>query len=465
MKYFYLNAAAAVVMAASGMAAYAAEPTVETYPLPAGVSSVDPPQGLVDISNNMNPLGVSQVAVKFSGSDVYANPDCEGMIRIYVNGAEEPAEELPATAAYVDNFTPGVGGFDFKHRYLTQGTYRVTIPEGVWKTAPYGSSEGAGTTLSPAIELGYVIATEYTVDPAGGVVYNLDRIVLTAGEGVIAFKYNGGGEIYRDGQMFNYDFTAKEGTDSEGRPTITLTTSLDGKPVMEWEPGVYSFQVPPSTFSIAYTDGPNGEPLFVDCKENLIKYTVSPIQCPDMDPAPGIVGGFSKFEMTVPDAMTSFIVDDMAASYIYPVAGGQLIEDPLYIVKAKRAELTDEEKKAGATESRRVVLSVYDPETNMPVTEEIVPPCGDYALRLTEGVFFGALASTGEMFSCPPFVYNYTVTEEGAVEELPAAVAEDPADIYSIEGIKVGRTADGTMPVGLRPGLYVVAGKKVLVTR
>lgn len=56
------------------------------------------------------------------------------------------------------------------------------------------------------------------------------------------------------------------------------------------------------------------------------------------------------------------------------------------------------------------------------------------------------------------------VNGSSAVEEVEAAEADAPVDVYSIQGVLVKRqVAPAAALEGLRPGLYIVGGKKVLV--
>ena len=137
--------------------------------LPAGIS-VSPAQGIVDISGSADVRGVTEITFTFP-SIPEVNADASGNFCIYVNGSETPAEELPAAGnAAVDPMGMPMGGFTFKHVYKDAGTYRITVPAGVWK---YGES------ANPAMTLNYEILPGVVSYPAEGVVAELMEISLT----------------------------------------------------------------------------------------------------------------------------------------------------------------------------------------------------------------------------------------------------------------------------------------------
>lgn len=426
------NAMAIAAMVAGAATAGA----VVANPLPADVRSVAPEQGLVDISNNSYPLGVSEIAVTFSG-EVAVNPDATGFCSIFVDGSDVAAEELPVSTAYVDNMGMPVGAIHFKGVYTAAGTYNVVIPDGVWLV------DGKP---SPALDLNYQIMRPYTVSPAPGVVEGISSIDFKF-SGVDNLEIAATPTFFARMSVDDYTVFTEVVKDENGEANIIRLTFGDpqGNPIEEiTTPDTYTLMVPQGAFKFTYeyegqtVEGSNFEIVYL--------YYLSAMAKPAIDPEEGEVEEFTTFTLTMPDGFEMMMVDNMATSYIYPADNeGNALPSPLAKVKARR-------------DDAKVVLYIIDDAGQE--MESLKPADGKYVLELQQGLVMGTI--DGNFISTDPYSYHYTVGNGVSVGAVDIAKAAS-FDVFTFNGMLVGRGLDASRLQALPAGFYVINGKKTLL--
>ncbi len=422
------NSTLALIMAiAAGCpASYAA---IDIMPLPDQVVSVSPAQGWVDTSNNVNPLGVTDITVTFSTAPE-VNHDCTSLISIYVDGSDVAAETLVANeAAFVDAMGYPAGGFTFSKRFVSPGLYHISIPAGVWLL---------GGQESPAIELNYGIRELQTLSPAPGVYEELTTFTLTvAGTNV---QQKSMPELFAG--FIDYDVTVNI---DEGAESSVISITSDEVLTTS---GTYTLFIPGGAFS--YDIEENGQTVTINNQEIVATYYITSMPKPAIDPEEGTVKGFDTFTLTMPEGFTMFFANDMSTSYIYPVLpDGSL--SPSYEYRVRVAEYDSE---AGI-----VQLVVLNSE-NMPTETLLSPANGEYALRLDSSLVSGTY--NDEFLSTVPYTYYYTVYNMTGIDNV--TLPENEAlEVYTLTGIQVSRNLDREGLKTLPNGLYIVNGKKIMV--
>lgn len=366
----------AAAMLAMASVSYAVTPN----PLPDGVS-VQPEQGLVDVSNNLYPLGVSTISVQF-GKVPVVNENASGFICVYVDGSETPAEQLPVSAAYVDNMGAPTGGFRFVNTFSDAGIYTVTIPEGVWMIEE---------TPSPALELNYEIDRPYTTYPLPGAVAEISTINLDfvnaedvrVKEDAISFFTNDE----------DYIVKATVGDNGMGGRRVSISVSdAKGNDVIS-APGKYTLLLDPSAIEYDYIKE-DGTTELRSTNEAVIVYTVTDMPRPGIDPAEGDIDAFRTFTLTMPEGYDLGFVNNMAASFAYALdRNGQKLNNPVC-----RFVASNEDGKVVLTPVAGNGAALEEPVVN-------VEP-GRYVIVLGE-ICFGVWNGVNDLL--PPFTYTFNV--------------------------------------------------------
>jgi hypothetical protein len=418
----YAAAAAAILMP------LAASATVTPVDLPDGISSVDPPQGYVDLSNNANPLGVQQISVFFQSSDLEANPNAKGDVVLYKDASDTVYDSVPATAATVDQYTHQFGSIIFEHKHTAEGVYTVVIPEGTWLV------DGNN---SPEIKLNYEIRQETTISPAAGLVDALDNVSITFN---LAEKVE---------LVSNNIVAAATGSTEDCKVEVTINGNVvelaisnsDGSALGK---GSYDLFIPASTFKLISTE--NGEEVVSYNKTIMLKYDVPAFPKLPITPEEGEVTGFKSFTISADYGYSIWMVDDKTRSYIYSVdEDGNLAADASYKLLAKYN--TD----------GTIQLNVLDSSWN-PVEEPVVPAPGRYALVLANALLSGDY--NGDFVSTPSYVYYYDVVESSTGIQVIKVESSPIGDVYNLSGVKV---AHGAAQMRQLPaGVYIVNGMKIV---
>lgn len=401
------------------------EAEVTPYDLPAGISSVDPPQGLVDLSNNANPLGVTQISVVFESENLEANPNAVGYVVMYKDGSDDVYDSVPATVATVDQYNHQYGSVIFEHKHTAEGIYTISIPEGTWLV------DGNN---SPAINLIYEIQTETTITPAAGIVEQLDKVTITFNTAEqVSLRVN---NIVASAMGSTNDCKVEVSVD--GNVAELSISNYDGS---ELSPATYTVFVPAKTFKLTTGDA-------VDYNKDIVlQYTIPAFPKQPISPAEGEVTGFKEFIITPNDDLELTMVDDKSRSYIYAVdENGELAADPTYKVSAKYSE-------------GNILLYVID--SNWEAVEEPVEPAlGRYALVLAQALFCGTY--NGSFESSAPFIYYYDVVSTNGVKTVSVSSETDGA-IYSLYGVKIAQGSEALRQ--LPAGIYIYDGHKIALTR
>lgn len=427
MKNIAMAATAAITSLLLTPAAIGA---VTPQPLPEGVVAVYPSQGYIDTSENQYPLGAGSISVEFQVVPE-ANPACNGLICIYVDGAQEPAETLVAgESAFVDAMGYPMGGFNFTRAYADPGTYTVTIPEGAWKLSG---------TNSPAITLSYEIRRSHWLTPAPGIVDEISQITMTvAGTNVKAESESVRPELLSGIDTYPLTVVVTPNTENPDftdiimMPEATLTEAKD-----------YTLFIPGGCYS--YIDA-DGEKCLT--QEVVAIYSVPFFPQPECSPADGSeLQSFSNFTLTYPEGYVPIVTDDMGYSYIYPVmADGNPGSSYTYRLKEV------------ASNDTGVTIGILGDDNKYQPGTEYTPADGEYVLKVMSGLFSGFWGE--EFINNPEYTYHFTINSAGgSVETAPAA--EGKVTIVRPDGTVLARDADPEIIKSLPKGIYIVNGKLV----
>lgn len=353
---------------ASACCVFSMSAAVTPTELPDGIT-VSPVQGVVDISANANPLGVTEISFIFPDSPE-VNASATGNFCIYLDGSETAAEELPVAGnATVDALGYSMGSFRFKHIYKEVGTYKITVPAGVWT---YGGK------TSPAMTLNYKIQPGVVSYPADGVVSDLTEILLTVpgvdelsvdAENIQFFTMANDIEFNAVADGNEIFITPKNLDDVSANNTYFLVV---GAGAITWKDGE--------------TDMSNLSVQFQYVKTDIPKPAISPVEGP--------VETFGNFTITFPEGYAAGMIDNMSWSYLYPEKNGKVLSDPALRYKVKKVDDT----------------AVFYPvdEDSKEITEPVTLEAGAYVFVPGANYAFGSWKGT-DFVSIPPYTYNFRV--------------------------------------------------------
>lgn len=412
---------------------------VAPNPLPTEIVAASPTQGMVDTSPNANPLGLGEIAITFD-ADPVVNSEATGVAYCYREDNTEPVATATVENTYIDMMGAPIGVLSFGKKILTPGVYTVSIPEGFWLL-------GDKATPSPALELNYEIIKLYDVYPRAGVVYGLEHIIIDFPE---ADEVSLNDEVTPEFLVNNSDgiydlvYTYAEGYQNE----LIITFAQGEVGVYEiTTPGTYLFFAPANAFKVR-TYGPNfpEDPVDfteINTPEIRIQYQIPSFPAPTIEPEEGLIKEFDTFTLTVTDELDLWMVDDMAANYIYELMpDGNLADNPLCRLKAQRVPDTNQ-----------FTLTV--------VGESPVKPAdGEYILHLENGLFSGMF--NDEFTNSVSYEYWYEVKGSVGVERIEDAIS-DSNTVYTFNGIRVLENASADRVKALPAGFYIINGRKVVI--
>lgn len=369
---------------------------VTTYPIPEGgpIVSVSPAQGSIDLTGSANPLGATEITFTFVSNDITINTALTETIKIYIDGAEEPAEELTYAACYVDMMENPLASFKFKHKYIDPGLYHITVPEGLF----YCQGKP-----SQAIELGYEIYIPWEVTPAPDTYDSISEFemvfpdyneVEVVGNGYFQ-SVQGGGKSY----TIDYEVIQEEGVDPN---RLRLTLNYAGMPdQVATDSGEYRLEFPANAFKLtAY--GPqhaeNPEDKVVEyTTELLMYYYIRLMPQPTIEPAEGEVANFMRWNVTYPSNFEIIVGNDKSNSngVFRVLPDGQLAHESVCLVKPI------------GRDGSVVNLAVCNPNTGQPMRSAVNPGPGKYALCLTAGLMSGYYKE--EFVNSDPCRFYYTI--------------------------------------------------------
>lgn len=449
MKYSTIKSLMAAVCIAAPAAMSAV--TVDILPLPEGVT-VSPAQGVIDTGINEFPLGAGTIAFNFGGKLMQVNPDCTGVLAIYVDGSEAPAEtiQLPNTKAVtvedMSMFTNG--GIFFNRVYTDPGLYHIVVPEGIFLVG-----EGEAAVPSPAMELNYAIERDYSITPPPGVTDGIEEIRISYPNATKVEILNQSGiQFQLKGSSNDYQGVIDIMKDEDGIPNIMRIQFADGPISMEMftQPGQYLLMIPAG--AISYTLIEDGKEITKYNKEYRFDYYISGMPPFTIEPSEATeLESVLTFTLDYPEGFEVMMPwDTMEKARLYPAADdGTLFSNPT-------AEFR------GFKDDGKLVYKLLEPYSWTLAKEPIVPEKGRYGLRVPPSLVYGTYRDwTG---TSDPFVYYFDFKGPGvSVDELPGEAATS-FDVYSLTGVAVGLGLNQTEVDALAPGFYIINGKKVVKT-
>lgn len=182
--------------------------------------------------------------------------------------------------------------------------------------------------------------------------------------------------------------------------------------------------------------------------EMIYSWTIAAAAQPAITPAEGEVKEFSSFVISVPEGAAFWFCDDRSKNYIYEAdEEGNLYSDPLCMVKPV-ADMA-----AGT-----ITLTVMETSEGK---DTLIPTDGYYCLVLAKGLYSGSWGD--DFINSPELRYYYKVANNYSIVDTLDGMDAESADVYNMHGVRVlrGVTADDlrTLPAGI----YVYAGRKVVV--
>ncbi len=444
------------------------QPQVQEAPLPSGVSSVSPAQGFVEVSGPAFPKGVSNIGVTFS-NDIIVNEANTTPALLYFNDFTTPAAKTLAVG--VDMETLKTGSVLFKSTTWNKtGIYKIEIPEGYWL---YDGSNNP----TPAITLYYEIYIGYNVVPTPGVVPELDLVVLTFWEAdKVERTPNSSSTIsfYQDNsdQVYSVHYTIMDyNGDGKENEVVFNVGDFNGIAQTFRQTGIFGLMIDSGAFTY-YVYGPNyaNDPEDYVVRKNddlLLKYNIPNIPMPEIDPPTDeILEYFDYFTLWMPERFTKWFTNDKTSCNIFAVNDNGIVDTNTSLCRVRFVwdnNMEDEEN----VYADKIVLNLFDVETNEPL-DKFMPPSGFYCLKLADGLFSGMYQSlldgaSPEFVNSSPFDYYYEISNSVGVEDIKAVeAAAESYDIYTLTGLRVARNADASVLSTLKPGLYIINGKKIM---
>lgn len=352
----------------TALCAFTMSAAVTPVDLPDGIT-VSPEQGVVDVSANANPLGVTEISFTFP--DVpEVNSAATGNFCIYVDGSETAAEELPVAGnAKVDALGYPMGSFTFKHIYKEVGSYRITVPAGVWT---YGGK------TSPAMTLNYEIQPGVESYPAAGVVSELTEISLTV---------PGVDKLSVDAENISFFTMAKDiefNAVADGNEIFITPKNLDDVNAND------TYYLVVGEGAVTWKDGDTD----MSNLSTQFQYVKTDIPKPSISPGEGPIEAFGNFTITFPEGFKAGMIDNMSWSYLYPEKDGKMLSDPALRYKVKKVDDT-------------AVFYPVDEQGNE-ITEPVELPAGAYTFVPAANYAFGEWKEN-PYASIPPYKYNFRV--------------------------------------------------------
>lgn len=358
---------------ASAFCALSMTAAVTPSTLPDGIT-VSPVQGVVDISGSADVRGVTEITFTFPAAPE-VNPDATGNFCIYLDGSDTPAEELPVAGnAVIDPMGMPMGGFTFKHVYKDPGTFKITVPAGVWT---YG--EGLS---NPAMTLFYEILPGVESYPAAGVVGELMEINLTV-PGVSRVNVN----------PTLIDFYTLAGGDIEFNAVADGSDIFITPKNMDDVSGNNTYFLDIKAGAITWMDGESE----VSNIETRFQYVKTDIPKPAIAPAEGPVEAFGDFTVTMPEDFKLGFYDTMGWSYLYAFKGGKRLSDPVLKYSLKNVD-------------GKAVFYPVDSE-GKEITEPVKLEAGGYEFVPAPQYAFGDYKDT-QFVSIPPYTYSFRIEGE-----------------------------------------------------
>lgn len=428
------------------------EPVNPPAPIPAGITSVSPVQGFIDLSGDVNPLGVKEITLTFPSNDIVYNPDVKS--ELYREGTLY----TDASTGSVDAMGTPAASVLFACNGTKPGWYEVRIPEGQFTVA------GAP---SPAVNLFYEILSVCTITPAPGVVDQVTDICMD----------------FRDMDYAELDLTEAPTclafvniNGVEVTPEYTLNTILEqfadgwaafikfgeGDILTELTyPGTYKINIPAGLVTARkygdnYENDPKDYVEYTNPRFNFV-YTISAFPAPSIEPAEGKVDGFLNFTLKMADGFTLLYADNMTReSLICPVNEDDTLNtyDVVCNVKA-----------TGWDVDKNEVYLVACKSNGLAYEEPVVPAPGDYALQLGDKLFQGKWKGYSDkevQYGSAQFRYDYTVGGGSGVCDVVEAPATD-FTVYNLQGVRVAKAVSAEAVNALPKGLYIVNGKKMMI--
>lgn len=396
--------------------------------LPAGVTSVQPPQGIVNLDGEVSPLGAGSVTVYFSTAPE-KNPAAAKLdVAIYKVGEDTPLETVKCSTASVDAMGQSAGMITFKGDYTKKGEYKIVIPAGCWLLA------GAP---SPEITLFYEITRDYLVNPAGIVEAPFKEFELIFPSAQFA-QYNGSGvQFYMEGTTENIPLSIAVVPPSiDGEETNTFLVTINGGNGVS-EPGIYTFKCQAGAFDIIWWDPAmegdlsKGRQLKSDIMD--IKFTIPEMPEPSIEPADGSkLIAFTTFKCVMPhvDDYSFLLGDNMVRNYIYP-ASDEWVKGNLYTAIYKMEFHPESTPGAGDSYTFNNKTGEFT-LANEDGDEEFIPAPGNYILKLGAGLYSGQ-NKNGKFCNSAAYEYRYTIILDPTVYE----VATEAGEYDSLETIEV----------------------------
>lgn len=448
MRHPLLTAAIALVLPMSALAQHTPVPDVEIMPLPAGVTSVNPAQGFIDISTNVCPLGAQEITVQFSSVPAI-NPDCQAKATCVYNGNEAAA--VTNASSYIDAMGMPVASVNFGKTLNMPGIYNVVIPEGFWLN---------NDVPTQRIELNYQIFDLFRLSPAAGIQESINELIMDfplADE--VKLNNRSSIEFYRPNPEVVYGLTfhtVPNPTDGRlNRVVIDVMDSSTASLIDITTPGSYTFHCIAGAFS-ALIYGPNHDTDPTDyaefkTPEILRFYEIAACPAPAIQPEAGTLEKFDTFTLDIPEVFQLMMVDDRNnMSAIYPInPNGSLDPNPICKLKAERNWDVDNQFTLKVADNRGVVIP-----------GGIQPANGDYMLVLDSGLYSGFF--NGQFVNSAPYQYHFTIYNE-VVKVEDVIAADEKVTVYTLSGVRVLHEAEPAAVHALPAGIYIVNGHKTAV--
>lgn len=320
------------------------------------------------------------------------------------------------------DYTPVECIVTFDNEITADGAYMMLVPEGYFILGEQMSTElNAATTVFYTIGKTPAGSENITVDPTPGKVQELSSFLLTFDDQE-EVSWGNGNPTLTDDKGTAYGVTTSFGTGFN-----QLVVKLTDSPVTA--EGTYTLTLPAGCVGLG-SDGTPTEEAYTFVY--TISKAVDPAEVATTDPAPGKVTSLKNIKLT------------FAAQSEVSWGNGNPI-------------MTDEDGNRYGLEATIDYADDYN-QLRVILDEEITAN-GTYTLTLLAGsVQLGenGIPTTSEQ------TFEYVIGTGDYIANIMTANGETP-DVYTVSGTLVKKAADANALKSLAKGLYIIAGKKVIV--
>lgn len=388
----------------------------------------------VDPADNSTVEKIEAIKLTFS-EDVVVNTKVGTPVKAYIEG-DSGASTTYYGKVYSDPLDTKSVYVEFDNAITTAGKYTVDIAMGVIGNSEYGTSDFTSGKCNIQLLYTYTVSgtkteTNVTIDPAVGTVTSLNKFTLLwpdfaeVGESYydaqakIELK-NADGEVVAEGTC-SYDW------DVMNSIYVTLASEVTAE-------GTYTLVIPEKYFILMKADNST-----TDDSGHTFTYTIGGTQTTE------------KVTSTPADGSTVTSLKNITLTWDdeKEVADNGNCTEPIVIYDAEGKSVAEIK---GANIVSGSAWNAMDLNLSEPITA-----VGTYTMKVPAGRFL--LGSDGDRESVA-HEFTYTIESTSDIAGIKAD-AQGRYNVYNVSGVRIKSTDNAAALKNLKPGLYIINGKKV----